>query len=70
MKFSIYGSAMFNFGTVLVMSIIRSIFPENEILRLGIGLSTSATLLLIGKRYINYIDQVFDAVRFRTLPRS
>ncbi len=51
------------------MSIIRSICPDNEVLRLGFGLSTSAALLFIGKRYINYIDQVFDTVRFRAIPR-
>ncbi len=52
------------------MSIIRSIFPDNEALRLGIGLSTSAALLFIGKRYVNYIDHIFDAVRFRAMSRS
>lgn len=59
---------MFSFGTVLVMSIIRIIFPDNEALRLGIGLSTGAALLFIGNRYINYIDQVFETVRFRGIP--
>lgn len=68
-SFSIYGSAMFNFGNVLIMSVIRSILPDNQSLRLGLGLSISATLLYLGKRYINYIDQVFDAVRFRAAPR-
>ena len=59
---------MFNFGTVLVMSIIRSIFPDKEPLRLGIGLSTAVALLAIGKKYVNYIDQVFEAVRYRSIP--
>ncbi|UJR13928.1 hypothetical protein I4U23_000933 [Adineta vaga] len=68
--YSVYGSAIFNFGTVLVMSIVRSIFPDNELLRLGIGLSTGIALLYIGKRYINYIDHVFDTVRYRSMPRS
>ncbi|CAF2406807.1 unnamed protein product [Rotaria sp. Silwood2] len=68
--YSLYGSAMFNFGTVLVMSIIRSIFPDNDVLRLGVGLSSSAALLFIGRRYILYIDQVFDAIRFRSITRS
>jgi hypothetical protein len=68
--FSIYGSAIFNFGTVLVMSIIRSIFPNNEPVRLGLGLSSSAALLFIGRRYIQYIDQIFDAIRFRAITRS
>jgi hypothetical protein len=61
---------MFNFGNVLIMSIVRSIFPDNEALRLGIGLSTGTALLIIGKRYMNYIDRVFDTVRFRAMPRS
>jgi len=69
-KFSIYGSAIFNFGTVLVMSIVRSIFPDQEALRLGAGLSSSAVLLFIGRRYIQYIDQIFDAIRFRAITRS
>jgi hypothetical protein len=60
---------MFNFGTVLVMSIIRSMFPDNQVLRLGVGLSTSAAFLYIGQRYVNYIDQVFDTVRFRAIPQ-
>ena len=67
---SIYGSAIFNFGTVLVMSIVRSIFPDREALRLGAGLSASALLLFIGRRYIQYIDQIFDAIRFRAITRS
>lgn len=66
---SIYGSAIFNFGTVLVMSIVRSIFSDNEALRLGVGLSCSAGLLLIGRRYVQYIDQIFDAIRFRAISR-
>ena len=60
---------MFNLGTVLIMSIVRSIFPDNEGLRLGIGLSSSAALLFIGRRYIQYIDQIFDAIRFRAISR-
>lgn len=58
---------MFNFGTVLIMTIVRSIFPNNEPLRLGMGLSISGGLLLIGQRYVKYIDEVFDAVRFRAM---
>ncbi|CAF1174094.1 unnamed protein product [Rotaria sordida] len=65
--YSIYGSTMFNFGTVLVMTLIRSIFPDKEALRLGIGLSISGGLLCIGQRYIHYIDEIFDAIRFRTI---
>lgn len=61
---------MFNFGTVLVMSIVRSIFPDSEALRLGVGLSCSAAVLAIGRRYILYIDQVFDAIRYRSVTRS
>ena len=56
---------MFNFGTVLLMSVIRSIFPDNEKLRLSIGLSSSAALLFLGKRYINYIDRIFETIHFR-----
>lgn len=67
--FSMYGSAMFNFGTVLVMSIVRSIFPDNEGLRLGAGLSVSVALLYIGRNYVNYVDEIFDAVRFRPVGR-
>ncbi|CAF1441201.1 unnamed protein product [Rotaria sp. Silwood1] len=65
--YSMYGSAMFNFGTVLIMTIIRSIFPDKEALRLGIGLSISGALLFIGQRYVHYIDEVFDAIRFRAI---
>jgi len=67
--FSLYGAAIFNFGTVLVMSVIRSIFPDNSALRFAVGLPTSAALLYVGKRYVNYIDQIFDAIRFRGVPR-
>ncbi|CAF1608724.1 unnamed protein product [Rotaria magnacalcarata] len=65
--YSIYGSAMFNFGTVLIMTIVRSIFPDKEVLRLGLGLSLSGIILLVGQKYIHYIDEVFDAVRFRSV---
>ncbi|CAF3584632.1 unnamed protein product [Rotaria sp. Silwood1] len=65
--YTMYGSAMFNFGTVLIMTIIRSIFPDKEALRLGIGLSISGALLFIGQRYVHYIDEVFDAIRFRAI---
>ena len=60
---------MFNFGTVLVMSIVRSIFPDNETIRLGVGLSSSAALLFLGRRYIQYIDEIFDAIRYRAMSR-
>ena len=60
---------MFNFGTVLVMSIIRSIFADNETLRLTTGLTSSAALLFLGRRYVQYVDQVFDAIRFRAVSR-
>ncbi|CAF1198541.1 unnamed protein product [Rotaria sordida] len=33
----------------------------------GIGLSISGGLLCIGQRYIHYIDEIFDAIRFRTI---
>ena len=52
------------------MSIVRSIFPESEALRLGVGLSSSAALLFIGRRYVQYIDQIFDAIRFRAISRT
>ena len=52
------------------MSIVRSIFPDNEPLRLGVGLTSSAALLFIGRRYVQYIDQIFDAIRFRAITRS
>lgn len=51
------------------MSIVRSIFPDREAVRLGAGLSTSAILLFIGRRYVQYIDQIFDAIRFRAITR-
>lgn len=60
---------MFNSGTVLVMSIIRSIFPDNEALRVTIGLASSAAILMIGRRYMLYVDQIFDAIRFRSTSR-
>ncbi|CAF0898804.1 unnamed protein product [Adineta steineri] len=67
--YSIYGSAIFNLGTVLVMSIVRSIFPDSTPLRLGVGLSSSAAMLFIGRRYIQYIDQIFNEIRFRAITR-
>ena len=62
---SFFGSTIFNVGNVLVMSVLRSVFPDNAVLRLLVGLSTSAAILTIGKRYVNHIDQIFDTVRFR-----
>ncbi|CAF1153794.1 unnamed protein product [Didymodactylos carnosus] len=68
--YSVFGSAIFNFGSVLLMSIVRSIYPNEEKLRLLVGLSASATLLIIGQRWLSYIDDIFSTIRFRSNTRS
>ncbi|CAF0773796.1 unnamed protein product [Didymodactylos carnosus] len=68
--YSVFGSVIFNFGSVLLMSIIRSIYPNEEKLRLLVGFSAASTFLIIGYRWINYIDDIFATIRFRSNTRS
>lgn len=51
------------------MSVIRTIFPDNDAVRVGVGLSSAAAILFIGRRYVQYVDQIFDAIRFRAITR-
>ena len=55
--YSIYGSVLFNFGSILLWATTSSIIPtESALARTFIAISSSVALLLIGHEYMTYID--------------
>ena len=54
--YSVFGAAMFNFGSVLFWATTKTLLPKSNALRIIFGLGTGAALLGIGKHYIDYID--------------
>ncbi|KAL1459422.1 hypothetical protein WDU94_011404 [Cyamophila willieti] len=54
--FSAYGSLLFSFGSVLIWAMMRKFLSHNKFLAIIAGLSSSATFILIGKEYLDYID--------------
>ena len=47
---------MFNFGSVLVWAVMRSIYPENHLISAVLGIATSITLIKTGKSYLSLVD--------------
>ncbi|KAL3876934.1 hypothetical protein ACJMK2_034714 [Sinanodonta woodiana] len=56
--YSLFGTAIFNFGSVLFWGVCKTLMPESPILRFLFGLSSGVLLLFVGKRYLDYIDFV------------
>lgn len=54
--YCVYGTLLFNFGSVLLCAITKAILPESPIAKTVFGLSTSICLLLIGKEYCEFVD--------------
>jgi len=54
--YSIFGSVMFNFGTVLFWATTKTLLPRNDPVRTLFGLLSGVALFAIGKRYLDYID--------------
>ncbi|KAK6170732.1 hypothetical protein SNE40_019048 [Patella caerulea] len=56
-QYSVFGSFLFNFGSVLFWATCKSILPRGAALRTLFGLGSGLVLLYIGKEYIDYIDK-------------
>lgn len=54
--YSVYGSLVFNFGSVLLWAVTKALLPDSKVLRTIFALSTSICMLTIGKEYIDFVD--------------
>jgi len=54
--YSVYGTLIFNFGSILLWAVTKSILPEEGLAKIIFSLSSSICMLLIGKEYISYVD--------------
>lgn len=54
--YSAYGSLLFSFGSVLIWAMMRNFLSHNKTLSIIAGLSSSATFILVGKEYLDFID--------------
>ena len=55
--YSVYGSVIFNFGAVLFWATSKAILPKCSTLRSIVGIGSGLVLLLVGKKYLNYVDE-------------
>ncbi|XP_037084230.1 uncharacterized protein LOC119104616 [Pollicipes pollicipes] len=55
--FSVFGSLLFNMGSVLLFAILRQATPECATFRAMIGMTSAAGLLYIGKTYVDHLDR-------------
>ena len=55
--YSVFGSVIFNFGSVLVFATSKSLLPC-ESLRAVVGVTTALVFLYIGKSYLDMVDSV------------
>ena len=53
---SLFGSTMFNFGSLLLWAICKEVCPKNSILRGVLALSSSAGLVYIARDYLRAVD--------------
>ncbi|XP_023239878.1 uncharacterized protein LOC111638404 [Centruroides sculpturatus] len=54
--YSVYGALLFNFGSVLLWAVTKTLLPESNILRTIFALSSSFCMLTIGKEYLDFVD--------------
>ncbi|XP_025416064.1 uncharacterized protein LOC112687536 [Sipha flava] len=59
--FSVYGSVLFNTGSVLTWAIVRSLLPNNSSLATVAGLISGCLLTGCGIVYLNYNDKAIKA---------
>ncbi|XP_078359593.1 uncharacterized protein LOC144644057 [Oculina patagonica] len=55
---SLFGTWMFNFGSLLLWAICKEICPENKVIRAAMALSSSAGLVYIGTDYLQAMDNL------------
>lgn len=56
--YSVYAAVLFNFGSVLIWAVTKTILPPDSIVRAAFGILTSLCALGIGKEYLGYIDEI------------
>ncbi|XP_013393478.1 uncharacterized protein LOC106161154 [Lingula anatina] len=54
--YSVFGSVIFNFGSVLLWGYSKLILPDNTAVRVLFGLSTAVALVAVGMDYIKFVD--------------
>ena len=55
--YSVFGSGIFNFGTVLFWGTVKALVPKlQDGLKVLFGFSSGAFLLYIGHSYLDYVD--------------
>jgi len=54
--YSVFGAAIFNFGSILLWALTKVVLPNNTVVRSVFAVSASMSMLLIGKEYVNYVD--------------
>ncbi|ESO87148.1 hypothetical protein LOTGIDRAFT_107196 [Lottia gigantea] len=56
-EYAVFGSFLFNFGSVLFWATCKSLMPKDSALRTLFGLGSGLALLYIGKEYVDHIDR-------------
>ena len=54
--FSVFGTAIFNFGTVLFWATTKALLPRKNFIRMLFGIGSGLTFLIIGKEYLQFVD--------------
>ena len=54
--YSVFGSFLFNFGSVLFWATCKSLLPDRSGLRALFGLASGFVLLYVGREYVDYVD--------------
>jgi hypothetical protein len=58
--YSVFGTLVFNFGSVLMWATTKSLMPENSAVRVLFGLVSGVGMILMGKEYLAYVDSKCD----------
>lgn len=57
---SVYGSAMFNFGSVLLFSTGKLLLVNDRLIGTLYAIAASLSFLVIGKQYLEFVDRSID----------
>ncbi|XP_064458015.1 uncharacterized protein LOC135368566 [Ornithodoros turicata] len=55
--YSAYNAVLFNFGSVLLWAVTKSLLPQSNLVRTIFAASTSLCFLTIGHEYLDYVDK-------------
>ena len=58
--YATFGSAVFNFGSLLLLVTVKDLLPKCPLRRMAFGFLSSICLLFIGKSYMDHIDRKSD----------